>query len=54
LKIIGDNPAASLDKVAIVLGGKCFGAFIVFVAIDRRRFEYYDGLLSKKIILHKY
>jgi hypothetical protein len=38
---------ASLDKVAIWVG-KCFGAAIVFVTIDRRRFEYYDGLFEQK------
>jgi hypothetical protein len=36
-------------KVAVVvLGEKCFGAAIVFVAIYRGGFEYYDGIFKQE------
>jgi hypothetical protein len=42
---MNENPTA-LDKGRLFWVKKMFCAAIVFVAIYRRRFEYYDGLFK--------
>jgi hypothetical protein len=46
-KIIGDNPTASLDKVALFWVRKMFWCRYCIRYHRPRRFEYYDGLFSK-------